>query len=37
MARLCVRYIKDKAEAQDVLIEGFTKVYAYAEKVRIQG
>jgi RNA polymerase sigma factor (sigma-70 family) len=32
MVRLCLRYIKDKAEAQDVLIEGFTKVYAMLKR-----
>jgi RNA polymerase sigma-70 factor (ECF subfamily) len=32
MARLCQRYLKDNAEAQDVLIEGFVKVF---EKLKI--
>jgi len=37
MARLCLRYVKDEAEAEDVLIEGFMKVYTMLKKFEYRG
>jgi len=37
MARLCVRYIKDKDEIRDVLTEGFMKVFQQLGKFEYRG
>jgi RNA polymerase sigma-70 factor, ECF subfamily len=37
MARLCQRYVKDRAEVQDVLIEGFVKVFEKLKTFEYRG
>lgn len=37
MARLCLRYISDKEEARDVLIEGFLRVFAMLKRFEYRG
>jgi RNA polymerase sigma factor (sigma-70 family) len=37
MARLCLRYVKDKDDVQDILAEGFIKVFKHLQKFEYKG